>query len=131
MVCGNVDMLIPRDSSAPTKITSISPQTLCGPSDAEWGGLGSRDHQNYAGQMAIIVIQQKNFKKFLKIHFSLKSTHNLPQEGTWQRVDAVLVHNLSNDSERRLPYLVLGRIELFMTDQRGQALIRYGDPPGT
>ena len=53
----------------------------------------------------------------------------MPQEGTWQEGDVVLVHDLSNDSGRRPPYSVLGRIEHFMREQRGQAWIRYGDPP--
>ena len=53
----------------------------------------------------------------------------MPQEGTWQEGDVVLIHDLSNDSGRRPPYPVLGRIENFMTEQRGQAWIRYGDPP--
>ena len=81
--------------------------------------------------MAIIAAQQKNFKKFWKMHYTrrLRSTHNMPQEGTWQEEDVVLIHDLSNDSGRRPPYPVLGKIEKFLTEQRGQAWIRYGDPP--
>ena len=51
--------------------------------------------------MAIIAAQQKNFKKFWKMHYTrrLRSTHNMSQEGTGQEGVVVLVHNKSINSD--------------------------------
>ena len=117
---------MPPTLADPEELMTLSPSAIRGPSDAEWFSLGqSRD---YRGQHALQAQALNRFKKYWQIWYvkRLRTVGKLTDAVSPLKLgEVVLITDLKSTSIRSNPHLAVGRISVFMDNDRSQAITSY------
>ena len=63
-------VILPPSLSDPDELMTVSPSSLCGPSDSSWTSLGAGG--DYRGQQALQASLLKRFRKYWKLSYTVK-----------------------------------------------------------
>ena len=119
-------VILPPSLSDPDKLMTVSPSSLCGPSDSYWTSLGAVG--DYKGQQALQASLLTQFRKYWKLHYAQHQMSNGQMAKTREihLKDVVLITDLTDNSGRSNPHAALGRVIGFLDpDTRSQAIVKY------